>query len=517
MYIIGPLEDQTAALSWSHISDRFFGSSLISNSQIYQVIFRDLLAPWTTNQPILNLFISTLLTLLGKNGYNIILLLTFFLNFIFSFIYFKKYKFGFYYSLLYILSSYVWIHLTHLALLQIWLFPLFLIMLEKFRLGQINIVKMSLFITLSILISNYIGFFILIIFSFDLVSERLDKKHVKKFIQVVILSMVLTIIFVSPFIKQNYFNVNKDKLVHQRTSNQIEDFLIFSSKPWHFILPSVKNPLYGKEISSLRIYLEKIRFIIIFDQYFDREHNASFFGFAFLIAFVSLLVNFVYKYRSTKILNKYLLVSILIFLFIMPPYILIRGIKFYSPGYLMYLLFPMFRSISRLSIVLLLYLLTIFAIIIDYRFKQFDDKTKKVVKILIPILFLITVIEVFVPQNIKKTDTPAQIYTYINQYTKRNTKIAVYPYSKTNEAVYWLSVHKSELINPRGYEYSNFNSEKFTKNMPTESGVNGLKETGVKYLIVFTNIDISLINFFANSDKLLLEKKFDDSYLYSIR
>jgi len=147
-------------------------------------------------------------------------------------------------------------------------------------------------------------------------------------------------------------------------------------------------------------------------------------------------------------------------------------------------------------------------------YAQFNDKTKKLVKILIPVLLLFTLFEVFVPQSIKKMDIPPQIYTYIGRYTQKTTKIAVYPYSKTNEAIFWLPVYKRELVNPRGYEFSNYDSEKFTKTIPTESGLKVLNEMGVNYLVVFKNIDEESLKFFSNSKRLLLVKEFDDSLLY---
>lgn len=517
MYVVGPLEDQTAALVWSQISDKIFGSNLVDKISTYERLFRDLTAPWTSNQPILSFIISILLTLLGENGYNMLLLLSFALNLLFSYLYFKKYKFGFYYSLIYSFSSYTWIHLTHLSLLQIWIFPLFLILLEKFKLCKLHIIKMALFITASILISNYLGFFILLIFFFDLLSEKFQSEYLKRFIQVILIGAFLTIIAITPFIKENYFNTGKDQVIQQRTFNQIEDFLIFSSKPWHFFLPSAKNPIYGKEVQNLRLYLEKVRVILIFDQYFDREHNASFFGFTFLITLAFLIFSLIYRHKSTKIINKYLIISFLIFLFMMPPYILIRGIKFYTPGFFMYTFFPMFRSISRLSIVLLLYLLTIFGTVFDYKYKQFNDKTKKSIKYFVPVLFLFTLFEVFVPQSIKKMDTPPQVYKYIGQYAQKGAKIVVYPYSKTNDALFWLPTYKKELVNPRGYEYTNFNSESFTKNIPTENGLKTLNEMGVNYLVVFKNTDGKSLKFLSNSKKLLLVKEFDDSFLYLVQ
>ncbi|OGC57921.1 hypothetical protein A3H26_00635 [candidate division WWE3 bacterium RIFCSPLOWO2_12_FULL_36_10] len=517
MYVIGPLEDQTVGLVWSQISDKLFGSSLINGIPVYTRLFHELISPWSSSQPVFSFLVSILFTILGKNGYNILLLVALTLNLLFSYLYFKKFRFGFFYSIFYSFSSYTWIHLTHLALMQIWLFPLFLILLEKFKTNTLTIIKMALFITLALLISNYLGFFILMVFFFDCISEKLTTVYVKKYIQVILLSALFTIFAILPFIKLNYFSTYNDRVIKQRSSNQMEDFLIFSSKPWHFFLPSTKNPIYGNSVHSLRLYLENVRFILIFDQYFDREHNASFFGFSFLLTLAFLISSLIYKHKSTKIVSKYLIVSALILLFMMPPYILIRGIKFYTPGYVMYTIFPMFRSLSRLSIVLLLYLLTIFGTILDYNYVLFSDRIRKLTKLFIPIIFIFTLFEVFVPQSVRKMDIPPNIYTYIGNNTQRIEKIAVYPYNKTNEAVFWIPVYKRELVNPRGYEFSNYSSETFTKSIPTEKGLKTLNEMGINYLVIFKTENEESLKFLFNSQKLSLVKDFGDSRLYLVR
>ena len=95
--------------------------------------------------------------------------------------------------------------------------------------------------------------------------------------------------------------------------------------------------------------------------------------------------------------------------------------------------------------------------------------------------------------------------------------IAVYPYNKTNEAVFWIPVYKRELVNPRGYEFSNFSSETFTKSIPTEKGLKTLNEMGINYLVIFKTENEESLKFLFNSQKLSLVKDFGDSRLYLVR
>ena len=90
MYVIGPLEDQTVGLVWSQISDKLFGSSLINGIPVYTRLFHELISPWSSSQPVFSFLVSILFTILGKNGYNILLLVALTLNLLFSYLYFKE-------------------------------------------------------------------------------------------------------------------------------------------------------------------------------------------------------------------------------------------------------------------------------------------------------------------------------------------------------------------------------------------------------------------------------------------
>ena len=172
----------------------------------------------------------------------------------------------------------------------------------------------------------------------------------------------------------------------------------------------------------------------------------------------------------------------------------------------------MFRVTARLSILVHLLLLAIFGCGMEFIHARYSDKGRLISAFLFTVMF-VTLLEVYVPLKVQKMVTP-EVYTYLQAATGNNTKFAVYPYNKTDDALYWLPVHKRELLNPRWYKTTTFDSEKFTKGLNTLVGLQTLLDLKGKYLVVYKSSVSSDIVFFEANARLVGE--FADSYLFEV-
>ena len=526
MYILGGLEDQISLLAWGMVSDGIFSiDNSLSNFFIYQWAFRDFINPLGSNQPIIWLFLSIVLTLFGSGFYNVFLVLTTVANFLGSQLLFKKYKYGLFYSFIFSFSSFFWIHFgVHPDLMQIWTMPVFLHYFLNFtQAGNYtvnNILKLAAVLTVTILISNYLGFILLLfVFSYCFVKLCVDyifKKLVDfgfyiGVLKSVLIAAAISLIFLLQFINATYFtsSVSSTKNV-QRT---YEDFFTFSSRPWYFFTPPVKNPILGKLSASFIQKLEKSNYFLT-DDYFAREHSANYFGLSLLVIFFIAEILVLIKNKDNKefLRNHFLDIGVimLIISFTMPPFFTVSGITFYTPGWLIYKIFPVFRVTARFSIIVHLLLLLLLAKNVEY-LNAFYIKTKRLIVTFIPMLAFLTIFETFVPIRVAKIDQPPEVYTYLSQLPSGTANFAVYPYNRTDDAFFWLPIHKQLLVNPRDYKV-NFNSELFTDSLITYEGIAEYKKMGGGYIVVFKNSHMQ--NEFTNLGNVGLIFEFDDSYLY---
>ncbi len=194
--------------------------------------------------------------------YNILIILGFLLSLVFSYILFKKFflsSISLYLSFSYSFSSYYLSQISnHLDLSQIWVFPLFIILFLKYMRSEkmIDHVFVGLVITFISLISNYYGFFIylfVILYTlsdlfYGLVIDR--KRHIKFVLPGSIISIFMStcllFLILKPYFKANYFS--QTSLLPERRLRfvkPIEDFVTFSGRPWYYVLPSTRNPIFG--------------------------------------------------------------------------------------------------------------------------------------------------------------------------------------------------------------------------------------------------------------------------------
>ncbi|MFC1621893.1 hypothetical protein ACFL13_00705 [Patescibacteria group bacterium] len=488
MFIFGNLEDQTLILVWEQIARSSQMIRLISSYAPYEEMFFGLLYPLETSQPVLSLIISWFTGAMGSYSYQLLTLLTLLANLYVSLKYFDKYKFGYVFALIFSFSTYVWSHYeAHLFLIQIWTIPIFLYLMEKVFSGKTSPLLFGAYLTLVFLISNYLGFFCLLTLGIYFVSRAILKKirfeHLKDTVITYLVFVGCSFILLLP-----YFLTTNLKDV--RTARPYEDFFSFSSRPWYFFLPSEKNPFLGNISANMLDEIKGWDYFLA-DDYFAREHQSSYFGVSFIAL---LLVTLIYSVKRKRLVSTELLItSLLIISFMMPPFFTIRGVVFYTPGWLLYKFFPMFRVTARLSVMLLALLCTLIV-------RNITHVPARTRYILVLILLTFGLLETFIPSRIWQAANPSEVYFHLE-----GKKFAIYPYSKTDEGMYWLPVHKGFLVNPRGYKNNQFNSEEYTEGLP----YGNLRD--IEYLVVIGESE----NFRSREDLKVVEE-FDDSTLFSV-
>lgn len=534
MIVLGGLDDQTILLVWAGISEGLF--SLPKHLAVfpqYAYLFNGLIHPNLANEPLSAALISALLSLFGPNGYFLLLIMTCLLNVAGSYTYFKKFKYGIIYSLIFSFSAYFWSHFSiHILLMQIWIFPIFLWLLEKYyiSLKPKNGIILGAYFTLALAITNYYAYFLLLLFALftffavviNLVSHWQEKDKTNKLLQLVTFSFVTYATFcmfaiplVYTYIRANYGQSEQSKPnTNVRVQRPYEDFFTFSSRPWYYIIPPVDNVLVGNYSKTALELIRKTDYFLA-DDYFKTEHAGSYFGVQLLItaAVTSIIRARKEKTKITEHTLIYVLVLAALFLIAMPPFVTISGLKIYMPSELLYKLFPMFRVLARLNIVILLMFLAILASNIEYLVNRPSQQARKIYPRYLALLLIITLLETFIPPKIVSFDTAPEAYSYLNNNVPTQSVFAVYPFSKAQEAFFWLPIHNKYIYNLRYYDENGFSTSEFTNKLTTPQGLANAKNKEIDYLLVNKKIPSDKLNFFVT--QLKVKKEFSDSILFT--
>jgi hypothetical protein len=528
-YFLGVIEDNVGFFSFAHSIGSLTGCT---DYIAYPTgLCQNLLA---NNQPFTA--IPTYLLSGSMNrilSYNILILVSLLLNFTLAFRFFKRFWGRFIASLLTItllFSPYLaYQSRAHVDLLQSWPVIWFLDTLF-FSKSRYKAVFLGLLLTLVTGMSNYLGYFTVIfagLYSLIVGAQLILKKaSIVKGTRLVVTTAVVFVLasslFIAPYIKSNYFSpvVRMEETIDTKAVNRpFADFVAFSSRPWYYVLPSVDNPFFGRLSQSILNRLSSGGNYLA-QNYFKAEHSASYLGWVNLSLAAAGVISLL-RHRSSPQIKEgtrlnypaLLITGGILILLTMPPSVVMTGTTIYLPSYILFKFFPMFRVLARAGI-LILFLTLIFT---GYGYlalvKLMISKkiNRRVVQSILLIVALISAAEFIIPLKITHVGTPPKVYAYIGTTDRLKSPVAVYPYNKTNEALFWMDAHKQPLINPRYYvdKATGFESEDFTKLLNTPLGLEKAHSMGAKYLVYFyqndgKNDDKANIEFFDNS--LLLSR-----------
>lgn len=388
-------------------------------------------------------------------------------------------------SLLWISSSYFSIHSRdHLSLLAAFLYPIYLIV--SLVTNKKDLIIKYIFLVLTFLISIYISVFLIFINFFSSIYEFVkDKSKIKLLDLILSITLLLGLSF-------------SLKIAFPDTSKNIDNFLIFSYKPWHSFDRPDNLAINFIDTSDL------INFDIknnIYFNYFEFEHSVGYFGLLFLLFFTYTLIK--YWNKLDKKIFYLLIVSLLISL---PPVIYFKGITFYTPSYLFFLLFDQFRILARINIFSFLLMIIIFSSLLDYN-KIFKNIFVKV------FIFLIFIIDIFFPYKLSSiTGYDQNFYERILGKTSKDSLIILFPYDNELNLYKEMQFLPRKFVNPKDYLSTSpkFNSAEFTQNLSCER-INELqisKDTYLLYVLGKENEELPKLNLqkIDSSQKLVLYK-----------
>jgi hypothetical protein len=538
--VIGILEDNVGALSFARLYE-IFGPGFANylgypyGTPSYAVSF---------TEPLFNAFYFLFFRLDPVLLYNLFVLGAFILAFISSFLFFKWFferpQIALFMAALLTFSPYLYYHTrSHLALSQVWLIPPYILLLMGAK-KPLHFVLLGFFLTIITAVSNYLGFFALVftVFYFlcrEMISRFAGVKYWTKNVVLGYVFMALIFVFSTGALLWSHIDANYlgqqtsgDRALGVLAERSYEDFFIYSSRPWYYFLPSAENPFFGDITQGALDYMwHDWQYFLAQKNYYVTEHSASYLGWVnFIMACLGgmwLLKRFIKKRNQAKWSKEAEvltlgLVGFLLVLLTMPPYATISGQLIYMPSQILYHVFPMFRVLVRLGIFILLIQL----IFTGFGYLQIMEwlKAKFALRflpylVIFPV-FIFSLAEFYVPITITSISPPPKVYSYIGENVSELSPIAVYPYERTRDAPFWMSVYQQPLVNPMRYSSpkNEFYAGRFTEELVTCEGLINAQNLGVKYIVYFIGQDPNYsknLEFFESVGGLGLVERFDDA------
>jgi hypothetical protein len=518
MFIIGTLEDNITIFTFSYLFKILHSNFFPQIGYPFGIYF----SIWNSSQPLfwtVYFFFSSLFNTLYV--YNSILLLSLLFTWYQAkrfYSYFLKNRLvSVWMALLLVLSPYFYYQSqSHMDLIQVWallLFINYLIRSTRFR----HYILSALLLLATFLISNYLGFMGALfagVYLFSTIFVTFIKTRNYKAVVLPSKNLILfSVCFVS-LVGLFYFTyTNKAFLepsIPKTTFKPLttidraySDFFEFSSRPWFLVIPSADNPMFGRYSTSALQFIKDTCPSFICRNYFKKEHAALYLGLVNIAVVLLAIRPLLKKIKSETSYLVLVFTFVILFCISLPPYVTLWGAKLYLPSQLFYITMPFFRVLSRLGLVLLLIFLIFVGYAYLYLYAQLKTKPFLVkygtAKIIMAGLFILGFIDFFIPIKIYSLSRVPLVYTHIAQVAPLDAAVAIYPYSRTDDALFWLPYFQRNLVNPRGIAPNQTirDYQVFTDNLQTSQGLHQARELGADYLVYFYKDFPEAESFFA--------------------
>jgi len=532
-YIIGQLGDQIGTLWLGQIFYykkfdllRFYSIEYFSqNPQNFDSIFFS---------NIYNFIYLALSTFLGSFlSYNILTLLFLFLNSFSLFILLRNLRISklisVTFSTIFSVLPYFYFHVEHHTLLVLFpsiLFINYLIKKDFVNFNRKDLLYIAILMNIQTIFSLYLGYFLGLYFLFYLVIvffRKKNKVYIYNFVTTITFASIIFLIFnfgaINSFINPTYSIKTYEfpnKLFENQVSNYsfererpLDDFLYFSSRPWYYFLYPTNHFLFGNSTKEIINYFSDKLDIWIFKNHFPAEHNSSFIGYTILIL---IILGFKYKIiQKNKLLITLFTLSLLLFILTLPPVLPIGSLKIYTPSYLMYEIFPMFRSTSRIAIYIHINFFIISAFILNELLLKYRFKTKILLSLIVSFLLVFEFLGNYKAMSLTKLP---ETNNFLLEKNIRKYMVAAYPNNFRNEFLLNMVYHESPFFNPSGFvrKEINFNSSDFTSSIDTCDALNYFVAFNGKFIVIknYEDSKFKIINqldtvFQSNSEKIQIK------------
>lgn len=330
-----------------------------------------------------------------------------------------------------------------------------------------------------------VSFVLFLVFFKIFVKKDLRVNEAAKVILAALGSLFLSVLIMLPFVLPIFQQAIKNPSIYARSTG---DLIMFSARPWDYLIPSPDNPIVGGIVSP---------FVYSHMHGSNPAEQTLFLGYTTMIlAFLAVILTA--ARRRNRINNDILqrnqlyifgfAVSAFVALVISaPPYIPVGKYQIPLFSSFAFELAPMFRVYARFGAIVLLCSIVVASFAVAF----FTERLQKRGRILLSILLVCAVIAEFAnvpPFRVTIVDNPAPVYSWLQQQPG-DFIVAEYPIVVPDspilqEYVFAQRWHVKRLLNGA---QSKTEAESFTsliEDISKQTTPPKLKRMGIKYLIV---------------------------------
>jgi hypothetical protein len=339
-------------------------------------------------------------------------------------------------------------------------------------------------VSLTSLYMGYISLYILIFFlAGDLLSGRGTRSRSNIFLNYACCALWATIV-VLPFeyravIEQ--LTQTQQHLILAGHSRPFANVIVYSTRPWDYLLPSIDHPMLGRFIENfIRKHLHGSN---------TGEQTLYLGAVPLSLFFVGLILAIKHKFspRHRGYFLFYAAAAFWMCFISLPPYIPLGRFRIPLVSYFAYRIAPMFRVYSRFGILVNFFVACGAATTLAH---LSGVMTRKRYLVMLAVLFPILIFEYWgVPPDSLSVSNPPEVYQWLAGIPG-DFIIAEYPMMDNDEAaftsyLFWQRIHGKRMVNGAGPAMgAAWDFSQKVKNPATPEALRTLKTAGVEYLII---------------------------------
>lgn len=236
----------------------------------------------------------------------------------------------------------------------------------------------------------------------------------------------------------------------QHVTRSPEDRFTFSARPWHYLIPDINHPVLGDVGLRVHRWIWEHPPYYLTERFFPKEHTL-YLGCTLLLFSTYALLKAVKKQTSSSDqfhIFLFSLVAITMFIFSLPPFMSLGGIKFYFPSYFLYAVLPQIRVYARFGVLVFISNTILACFGLKYFLRKIIDKRLLSVSFVLAAVFALVVFEFmnFPPSHVTSLELPSA-YQWLS-VQKGEFSYLEYPSQSFFTDQFYQSTHQKEILNP---------------------------------------------------------------------